>query len=83
MQRLDPQVLESLCAGIASGTQRVAAHDGGEYCHDALQRRYAALQRRRVEIGGMLELARRLDEWRLVRLLEQHQDALTRLIEAD
>jgi len=82
VQRLDPQVLESLCAGIANRTQRLAAHDG-EYCYHATQRRYAALQRRRVEIGGMIELARRLDEWRLVRLLEQHQDALTRLIEAD
>ena len=82
MQRLDPQVLESVCAGIASRTHRVAAHDG-EHCYDALRRRYEALQRRRVEIGGMIELARRLDEWRLVRLLEQHKDALTRLIEAD
>ena len=44
--------------------------------------RYATLERRRRELGGMLELARRLDDHRLVRLLERHKDELTRLIEA-
>ena len=44
--------------------------------------RYAMLQRRRSEVGGMLELARRLDDHRLVRVLEAHKNALTRQIEA-
>jgi len=43
---------------------------------------YTALERRWREIGGMLELARRLDAWRLVRALEGHKDALRRQMEA-
>jgi hypothetical protein len=46
------------------------------------EERYATLQRRRIELGGMLELARRLDDHRLVRVLERHKDELTRQIEA-
>jgi hypothetical protein len=42
---------------------------------------YAALECRWREIGGMLELARRLDAWRLVRALEAHKDALRRQME--
>jgi hypothetical protein len=53
----------------------LASHPGAE--------RHAALERRRCEIGGMLELARRLDDHRLMRFLEAHKDALRRLIEAD
>ncbi len=60
---------------ITGLTHRIAAQQD--------ERRHEALERRRVQIGGMLELARRLDEWRLARLLEQHMDALTRLIQAD
>ena len=43
---------------------------------------YAALERRWREIGGMLELARRLDAYRLVRALEAHKDALRRRMDA-
>ena len=42
---------------------------------------YSALECRRREIGGMLELARRLEAWRLVRALEAHKDALRRQME--
>lgn len=42
---------------------------------------YRALERRWREIGGMLELARVLDAWRLVRRLETHKDALRRQME--
>jgi hypothetical protein len=76
VRRLDPEHLDTVCAAIASRTQaRVAAADSA--------RRYDALERRRVELGGMLELARRLDDWRLARFIEDHKDALTRLIETD
>ena len=75
MRRLDPEALETVCAAIASRTDRITAHDS-EHRHDALERR-------RVELGGMLELARRIDDWRLVRFVEDHKDALTRLIDAD
>lgn len=43
---------------------------------------YATLKQRRAALGGMLELARRLNAPRLVRALEVHADALTRQIEA-
>lgn len=43
---------------------------------------YAAIERRWREIGGMLELARRLETHRLVRALEAHKDALRRQMEA-
>jgi hypothetical protein len=42
---------------------------------------YAALDRRWREIGGMLELARRLNDHRLVRALEAHKDALRHLLD--
>ena len=43
---------------------------------------YATLKQRRAALGGMLELARRLNAHRLVRALEVHADALTRQIQA-
>ncbi|MFZ0552325.1 MAG: hypothetical protein WAU49_20380 [Steroidobacteraceae bacterium] len=43
---------------------------------------YVVLERRWREIGGMLELARRLDTWRLERALEAHKDALRRQMDA-
>ena len=42
---------------------------------------YTALERRWREIGGMIELARVLDAWRLVRPLETHKDTLRRQME--
>ena len=42
---------------------------------------YSALERRWREIGGMLELARRLEAHRLVRALEAHKDALRKQVE--
>lgn len=44
-------------------------------------RPYSALERRWREIGGMIELTRVLDAWRLVRPLERHKDALRRQME--
>ena len=43
---------------------------------------YSLLECRWREIGGMLELARRLDAWHLVRALEAHKDALRRRMDA-
>ena len=45
--------------------------------------RYQTLQQRSQQLGGMLELARKLNDHRLVRFLEAHKDALTRLIELE
>lgn len=38
--------------------------------------RYETLKERRCAVGGMLELARRLNADRLVRALEVHKDAI-------
>ena len=43
---------------------------------------YETLKARRADIGGMLELARRLNDHRLVRVLEAHADELRRQLEA-
>jgi hypothetical protein len=43
---------------------------------------HATLKQRRAALGGMLELARRMNAPRLVRALEVHADALTRQIQA-
>ena len=40
------------------------------------------LEQRRCALGGMLELARTLDAWRLVKALEAHANELRRQIEA-
>lgn len=75
MVLLDPVRLDALCAAIANKSAVwVAGHGEAE--------RYAALERRWCQIGGMLELARRLEDHRLVRFLETHKDALRRLIDA-
>ncbi len=74
MYLLDPARLEALCEAIASKSARwVDSHpDAG---------RYGALERRWHDIGAMLELARRLEDHRLVRFLEAHKDALHRLLD--
>ena len=46
------------------------------------EERYQAMLNRQQQLGGMLELARRLNDHRLVRFLEAQKDALTRMIEA-
>jgi hypothetical protein len=74
MPRLDPQRLEEVCAAITNNSARLLASDPDAPCN--------TLERRCCEIGGMLELARRLDDHRLARVLEAHKDALRRLIEA-
>jgi hypothetical protein len=43
---------------------------------------YETLKARHANLGGMLELARRLNAHDLVRALEAHKDVLTRKLEA-
>jgi hypothetical protein len=66
-------VLELMDAITATTTRRIASEPDAPY---------TALERRWREIGGMLELARRLETHRLVRALEGHKDALRRQMEA-
>ncbi|HWM70680.1 MAG TPA: hypothetical protein VNO35_29190 [Steroidobacteraceae bacterium] len=69
----DAAVAEILDA-IANTSARLLARDP-----DAI---YATLKQRRAAVGGMLELARRLNAYRLVRALEVHADALSLQIQA-
>jgi hypothetical protein len=54
---------------------KLAKIDSAEYVQTLLQQSQ--------QIGGMLELARRLNDHRLVRFVEAHKDALTRMIEVN
>jgi hypothetical protein len=68
--------LDEVQAAILNHTAlKLAKTDSPEHFQTLLQRSQ--------QIGGMLELARRLNDHRLVRFLEAHKDALTRLIEAE
>jgi len=76
MCRIDAQRLNALCQGIEQRTSAWLAGTPSE-------QRHAALKRRWREIGAMLELARRLDDYRLVCFLERHKDALRRIIDEE
>ena len=65
-------VVELMDAITASTARRIASDPDAPY---------TALERRWREIGGMLELARRLETHRLARALEVHKDALRRQME--
>jgi hypothetical protein len=65
-------IVELMDAITATTARRIASEPDAPY---------AALERRWRQIGGMLELARRLDAWRLVRALEAHKDDLRRQME--
>jgi aryl carrier-like protein len=71
--RCDQRRLDEVIGAIMHKSTLLAAGHDSE--------RHIVLERRWREIGGMLELARRLGEHRLVRALEAHKDALRRLIE--
>ena len=71
--RCDPRRLDEVIEAITNkSTLLTAGHE---------TERHIVLERRWREIGGMLELARRLGDHRLVLALEAHKDALRRLIE--
>lgn len=68
--------IDALCEAIANKSALwIAGHLDAQ--------RHGALERRRCQIGGMLELARRLGDHRLVRFLEAHKDALGRQMERE
>jgi len=75
---IKPFLSETVVADVMQAIQSTSARLAATY-HDDL---YRTLEQRRCALGGMLELARALDAWRLVRALEVHADALRRQIEA-
>lgn len=71
---LAPAAVAEVMHAIQSKSARLAV----TYSDDL----YSTLEHRRAALGGMLELARVLDAWRLVRALEDHMNALRRQMEA-
>jgi hypothetical protein len=77
-QEIKPFLSETVVADVMQAIQSTSARLATTYADD-LQ---STLEQRHCALGGMLELARALDAWRLVRALEAHKDDLTRQIEA-
>ena len=75
---IKPFLSETVVADVMQAIQSRSARLAANYSDDL----YSTLEQRRCALGGMLELARALDAWRLVRALEVHKDDLTRQIQA-
>ena len=75
---IKPFLSETVVADVMQAIQSRSARLAANYSDDL----YSTLEQRRCALGGMLELARALDAWRLVRALEVHKDELTRQIQA-
>ena len=75
---IKPFLSEAVVAEVMQAIQSTSARLTACYPEDL----YSTLQQRRCALGGMLELARALDAWRLARALEAHKDELSRQIEA-
>ena len=77
-REIQPFLSESVVADVMRAIQSTSARLVGTYAEDL----HSTLEQRRHALGGMLELARALDAWRLVRALEAHANELRRQIEA-
>jgi hypothetical protein len=75
---IKPFLSETVVADVMQAIQGRSSRLAATYVDDLR----STLEQRRSALGGMLELARALDAWRLVRALEAHKDDLSRQIEA-
>ena len=75
---IKPHLSETVVAEVMQAIQSKSARLAATYADDL----YSTLEQRRYALGGMLELARALDAWRLVYALEAHRDDLRRQMEA-
>jgi hypothetical protein len=75
---IKPFLSETVVADVMQAIEGRSARLAATYADDLR----STLEQRRSALGGMLELARALDAWRLVRALEAHKDDLSRQIEA-
>jgi hypothetical protein len=75
---IKPFLSETVVADVMQAIQSRTARLAASYPEDL----HSTLVQRRCALGGMLELARALDAWRLVHALEAHKDDLSRQIEA-
>jgi hypothetical protein len=77
-QEIKPFLSETVVAQVVQAIRDKSTRLAATYSENL----YSTLEQRRCALGGMLELARALDAWRLVRALEAHIDELRRQIEA-
>jgi hypothetical protein len=77
-KEIKPFLSETVVAEVMQAIQDKSARLAAIYSEDLRN----ILEQRRGALGGMLELARALDAWRLVRALEAHKDALSCQIQA-
>jgi len=75
--QIKPHLSEAVVADVMQSIQSKSARLAATY-HDDL---YSTLEQRRCALGGMLEVARALDAWRLVKALEAHMNDLRRQME--
>ena len=75
---IKPFLSETVVADVMQAIQSRSARLAATYAEDLR----STLEQRRSALGGMRELARALDAWRLVHALEAHKDDLSRQIEA-
>ena len=77
-EEIKPFLSDAVVAEVMQAIQSTSARLVSTYPDDL----HSILEQRRCALGGMLELARTLDAWRLVLALEAHKDDLSRQIEA-
>ena len=77
-EEIKPFLSDTVVAEVMQAIQSTSARLATTYVDDLC----STLERRRCALGGMLELARTLDAWRLVKALEAHANELRRQIEA-
>jgi len=77
-EEIKPFLSDAVVVEVMQAIQSTSARLIATYAEDL----HRTLEQRRFALGGMLELARALDAWRLVRALEAHADELRRQIEA-
>ena len=68
-KEIKPFLSEAVVAEVMQAIQSKSARLAATYPEDL----HGTLEQRRCALGGMLELARALDAWRLVRALEATQ----------
>jgi hypothetical protein len=77
-KEIKPFLSETVVADLMQAIRNKSTRLAATYSEDL----HSLLEQRRCEIGGMLELARALNAWRLVYALEAHANELHHQIEA-
>jgi hypothetical protein len=77
-EEIKPFLNDTVVADVMQAIQSTSARLATTYADEL----HSTLEQRRCALGGMLELARTLGTWRLVKAPEAHANELRRQIEA-